>query len=271
MSVFKGVARDWLPPILVRWLCRMRGVGVRFEGDYATWEEARSRCTGYDAQVILEKVLAATLKVKHGGAAFERDSMLFDEVDYAWPVLAGLMWAAASEGGRLNVLDFGGALGSVYFQHRSLLVTLQDARWNVVEQPHFVEAGQKYIQDERLRFYKTVDECVTENRPNVILLSSVLQYLENPYGLLEEMGNLNAGRIIVDRTPFIKGDKDVLSVQQVPESIFSATLPAWLLSEAAFEDTMDKLGYVLVARMPCEDGYGERFSLKGYLYCRGKS
>lgn len=271
MKALKEIARDWLPPTLVRWVRRVSGNGVRFEGDFATWEEARLRCTGYDAEGILEKVLAATLKVKHGDAAFERDSILFDEIEYAWPVLAGLMWAAASENGRLNVMDFGGALGSGYFQNRHLLQTLKNVRWNVIEQPHFVEAGQRYIQDEQLRFYKSVEECLAENEPNVILLSSVLQYLENPHGLLETLGGLNVDRIIVDRTPFVDSDKDILTIQRVPESIFFATLPAWLFSKQDFEGAMNKLGYVRLASLPCADSHGDRFELKGYLFFRGKS
>ena len=272
MSALKVLAREWLPPALVRWLRRVRGsgIGICFEGDFATWEEASARCTGYDAEEILEKVLAATLKVKHGEAVFERDSVLFDEIEYAWPVLAGLMWAAARNGGRLNVLDFGGALGSSYFQNRKFLQVLPEVRWNVIEQPHYVEAGQKHIQDERLRFYKTVEACLAENQPNVILLSSVLQYLERPYELLEKLGSLNIDRIIVDRTPFVEGDKDILSIQRVPESIFPATLAAWLFSEKYFEGAMNSLGYVRAASMPCSDESRERFKLKGYLFCRGK-
>lgn len=269
MSALKILAREWLPPALVRWLRRVRGIGVHFEGDFATWEEASALCTGYDAKEILDRVLVATLKVKHGEAAFERDSVLFDEIEYAWPVLAGLMWTAASDGGRLNVLDFGGALGSGYFQNRNLLRTLKDIHWNVIEQPHYVEVGQKHIQDEQLRFYKTVEECLKENQPNVILLSSVLQYLENPYELLKKLGNLNVDRIIVDRTPFADGDKNILSIQRVPKSIFPATLPAWIFSEKYFEDAMKRLGYARVASMPSADGCGERFNLRGYLYCRG--
>jgi hypothetical protein len=77
MNLFKALARDWLPPVLARWFRQMRGGGIRFEGDFDNWEQANSRCTGYDAEEILAKVLASTLKVKHGEAAAERDSVLF--------------------------------------------------------------------------------------------------------------------------------------------------------------------------------------------------
>ena len=91
--------------------------------------------------------------VKRGEAVFERDSVIFDKVQYAWPVTAGLMWVAARNGGRLSVLDFGGSLGSSYFQNREFLAYLPNVRWSVIEQAHFVKAGRKHIQDERLVFY----------------------------------------------------------------------------------------------------------------------
>jgi len=92
----------------------------------------------------------------------------------------GIAGAAARNVGVLNVLDFGGSLGSSYFQNRELLKILPTIRWNVVEQAHYVKAGQTYIQDEQLRFYPSIHECLAENKVNAILLSSVLQYLSDP-------------------------------------------------------------------------------------------
>jgi putative methyltransferase (TIGR04325 family) len=265
MSVLKDVARDWLPPALVRWLCRVRGIGVSFDGDFATWEEARANCTGYDAKIILEKVLAATLKVKHGTAAFERDSVLFDEIEYAWPMLAGLMWAAASTGGRLNVLDFGGALGSSYFQNRNFLRTLNDVRWSVIEQPHFVEAGQKHLQDERLRFYKTVEECLAENQPNVILLSSVLQYLEAPINFIRKLNMIGATYLVIDRTPFTLNGKDRLVVQEVPAAIYSASYPMWIFSLPEFKHLLVE-DWSLVASNISPEGYVKTSNGFGFYF-----
>lgn len=66
MRALKEVARDWLPPVLVRWLRRIRGMGVSFEGEFSTWEEARAHCTGYDGEVILARVLAQHSKLSMG-------------------------------------------------------------------------------------------------------------------------------------------------------------------------------------------------------------
>jgi putative methyltransferase (TIGR04325 family) len=230
------MATDWLPPVLARQLRRLSrlGGGITFEGPFATWDEAAKYSSGYEGAQILEKVLAATLKVKRGEAVFERDSVLFDEIQYAWPVTAGLLWATAREGGRLSVLDFGGSLGSSYFQNRKFLEALPSVRWSVVEQAHFVEAGRQHIQDERLVFYPTIGECVAVEKPNVVLLSSVLQYLEDPYAVLDELVRSGAEIILVDRTSFHDGENDFLAVQKVGEAIYPASYPLWIFSKNNF-------------------------------------
>lgn len=269
MSTLKRVARDCLPPALVRWLRHVRGLGISFEGDFATWEDAKTRSTGYDTDEILDKVLAATLKVKHGEAAFERDSVLFEEIEYVWPVLAGLLWAAARNGGRLNVLDFGGALGSAYFQNRKFLQVLPEVRWNVVEQAHYVEAGQARIQDEQLRFYKNIEDCIKENQPDVVLLSSVMQYLESPMDLISKLNNVGALCLVIDRTPFSLEEQNKLVVQKVPAAIYPASYPMWIFSLSEFKQLMSK-DWSLVASNLSQEGFaqttnGFEFSFQGML------
>lgn len=269
MSMLKSLARNWLPPVVIHWIRKIRNDGMRFEGDFAAWEEANVLCTGYDSEVILAKVLAATLEVKRGEAAFERDSVRFDVIEYAWPLLAGLMWAAARSGGRLNVLDFGGALGSSYFQNRKFLQSLPDMHWNVVEQPHYVEAGRKHIQDERLRFYNTLEECLSENQPNVILLSSVLQYLESPDILIDKLNKISAMCLVVDRTPFSKYEEDKLVVQKVPGAIYAASYPMWIFSNSRFEKLLEENWSVVSSTLSPEGSVrtasGLDFSFQGML------
>jgi putative methyltransferase (TIGR04325 family) len=263
-------AKNWLPPVLVRQLRRISrlGGGISFEGPFESWEEAQQRSSGYDDEQILEKVLAATLKVKRGEAVFERDSVLFDEIQYAWPVTAGLMWAAARNDGRLSVLDFGGSLGSSYFQNRKFLEGLRNVRWSVVEQSHFVEAGRKYIQNEHLVFYPTIAECVVVEKPNVVLLSSVIEYLENYQKILQELIDIKCSVLIIDRSPFGLSGEDMHYVQRVPSEIFAATLPFTVIDEQNFiiqfkaNEYNNYCGFNSIG-----SGYG-KFKYKGYLFMR---
>jgi putative methyltransferase (TIGR04325 family) len=271
MSSIKKFARDWLPPAVVRFLQQRRSSGLCFEGDFATWEEASAHCTGYDAKDILEKVLAATLTVKRGEAVFERDSVLFDEIEYDWPVLAGLMWAAASSRGKLNVLDFGGALGSSYFQNRQFLKTLTDVKWSVVEQSHYVDAGRNHIQDEQLRFYKTIEECIAENQPNVILLSSVIQYLPKPDVVLKDLIRIDASVFILDKTIVNLGECDKIYVQHIPESIYTASYSCWSFSESCLIKEFRKHYQLLTSfpsiNFPALSSIASEF--KGFIFTKG--
>ena len=234
MKVMRRFLKDWMPPIGLRLARKIMGAKSGFEGDYLTWSSAAQRCSGYESEHILAKVLDATLKVKRGEAAFERDSVLFAEAEYAWPVLSALMWAAARNRGSMSVLDFGGALGSTYFQHLKFLQSFPNLRWSIVEQAHYVEAGQLHVQDEQLRFYRSIDDCLSENTPTVVLLSSVLQYLEFPFEDLKKLSTVDAATMIVDRTPFAGISSDKILVQKVPKFIYDASYPMWVFSRHGF-------------------------------------
>lgn len=269
MRHIQTLLKDWLPPIALRTLMHITKEGIWFKGNYASWDEAAAQCTGYSAENILVKVQEATLKVKRGEAAFERDSVLFDKIEYVWPVLTGLLSVAAQNNGVLNVLDFGGALGSSYFQNRKFLDTLAEVRWNVVEQPHFVRAGQNNIQDDRLRFYPTIDSCMAESQPNVILLSSVLQYLPAPFEVLEQLSKCGALCLIIDRTPYSNRTSDSLTIQKVPSSIYKASYPMWIFSWASFAQYIAD-NWVTLASSLCPEGHvktnlGLSFAFQGML------
>lgn len=271
MNFLKSVARNLAPPIVVRWFRFLLKKGNSFEGNYSSWESANARCTGYDGVEIFTQVNEAALKVKIGKAKFERDGVCFHHEEYRFEVLACLMMGAAESGGELRVLDYGGALGSFYFQHRKFISRLSSLRWCIVEQKHYVDCGRKEFENEHLKFYYSTGECFKENSINIILLSSVLQYLENPFDLLIELGKQNVEYIIIDRTPFANLERNKLVIQNVPKSIFAAKLPTWIFSETEFENVMNSLGYVKdVQFLKAEERIG-KVDFSGNLYIRGKS
>jgi putative methyltransferase (TIGR04325 family) len=206
---------------------------IIWSGNYASWEEAKAHCTGYEADNILKKVRESVLKVKNGEAAYEQDSVVFDKIQYSWPLLACLFKIALENGNQLSVLDFGGSLGSSYFQNRNFLKDIQ-LEWSIVEQAHFVECGKKEIADDTLKFYYTIEECRTERKPHILLLSGVLQYLDKPYEWIKKFMSYNFEYIIISRTSFINDSQDLLTIQQVPECIYSASIPTWFFSENKF-------------------------------------
>lgn len=260
---------DCLPPVLIRLLRRLLrsvvGMGISVYGPFESWEEAQKRSSGYDQGQILEKVLAATLQVKRGEAIYERDSVLFDNIQYSWPITAGLMWAAARDHGRLSVLDFGGSLGSSYFQNLKFLGDLQNVRWSVVEQPHFVEAGRAHVQNETLVFYPTIMECVAAENPNVLLLSSVLQYLERPFAVLDELIGSGVEIILVDRTS-LSTNGDVFKIQVTPKNICSSRYPIRYFDRTKLISFFNRKGFCCVEEFSSLDNFDSGAVWKGFLF-----
>jgi putative methyltransferase (TIGR04325 family) len=222
--------------------------------EYRTWEGAKEDSTGYDAPVILERTKEAMKKVVSGESVYERDSVLFNEIQYSYPVLAGLMWVAARHRGILHVLDFGGSLGTSYYQNYEFLRSLSNHQWGIVEQPDYVKVGKELVENEYLTFYESIREYLQGNVPNVCLCSSVLQYLEDPYGLLNRLTSIPSSKcIVIDRTPFWDGEEDWIGVQKVPRSIYPANYPTRILSKKKFLSNLEELGYKLKIEFPCQD------------------
>jgi putative methyltransferase (TIGR04325 family) len=268
---FKARLRDWIPPIVVRFVRNSARSGIRFQGGFADWDQAREASGGYDDSAILEKVKQATLRVKRGEAAYERDSIVFASIEYSWPLLAGLMWAAARDKGRISVLDFGGSLGSSYFQNREFLSALRNANWGVVEQPHYVSCGSKYIGNEQLRFFNTIEECASAIQPNVVLLSSVLQYLREYEPIVAAATRVKPTMIVVDRTMVSLEGRTGIYVQRVPASIYQASYPCRVLAEPALLGQFEQAGYELVSAfdsLPFAALEAISSKYKGYIFRR---
>ncbi len=209
---------------------RLKYYRYGWRGDYNSWKEAENKCSGYKSANILESIKNATLKVKNGEAVYERDAMLFDRIEYSWPLLANLLWIAGKNDNRLSIIDFGGSLGSSYFQNRHYLQEIQEVKWSTIEQPHYVATGRKEIAGNELDFFETIDAAVRERGPhNIVLLSCVLPYIENPYELLTTIIDKEIPFVIIDNTYFNLKASNRLTIQKVPPVYYEAAYPAWFL------------------------------------------
>ncbi|GAB3813264.1 TIGR04325 family methyltransferase [Pontibacter rugosus] len=227
--------KRFVPPILVDLKKQIIPSQYGWFGDYQNWQEASTQSSGYDSDEILNKVIHATQAVLNGEAEFERDSVLFYEKDYLFCLSTALLWVASQHNLNLNVLDFGGSLGSTFYQNRLFLENI-NLSWNIVEQKNFVEAGRKNFQNDRLKFHHSISECTLVEKPHIALLSSVLAYLPKPYEILEEIFLYDFEYLILDKHPLIEADKDRLTIQKVHPQIYNASYPAWFFSSRKFYD-----------------------------------
>lgn len=256
----RKVIKDLIPPIILR---SVTGLYYGWHGDYSSWREAVERSGGYDSKAILEKVKKAALKVKNGRATYERDSVLFDHIEYSFPLLSGLLWIAAKNNGKLNVMDFGGSLGSSYFQNKLFLDSLSSINWCIVEQSEFVKVGLESFENEKLHFFNSIDECLKSYEIDVVILSSVLQYLEKPFTILDHIKALRIKYMIIDRTPFIEGH-DRITIQKVKPAIYNGSYPCWFFNKGKFVSRLSD-EYKLVLEFDALDKANIKSKFKGFI------
>ncbi|MFZ5862536.1 MAG: methyltransferase, TIGR04325 family [Nitrospirota bacterium] len=268
MTTSHSAIREWVPEGVFRLVGPYLGLRIRFAGSFPNWPSALAHSSGYDTPEILQRVKAATLRAATIEGAFERDGVVLDHAVPPFPLLAALQRAAAVRGDGLNVLDFGGSLGSSYHQCRPFLTHLKGLKWIVVEQPEFVRCGKDVFENDVLKFTLSVDDAVRQGRPDVVLFSAVLQYLEQPTDLLRGVVDVAPTMIVVDRTPVIDLPESRIAVQQVPPRLGKASYPLWLFNrDELLAPTLGR--YRVLAEFDALDGvmsYGlRRVEFKGFM------
>lgn len=236
-----------LPPFIVKLANRMAGE-TRYHGNYPDWQAAIADSTSYSEEKILKRVTISARKVKEGLAVFERDSVLFYEESFNWALIAACFMASHKR--NLNVLDYGGSLGSSYYQNKKILNNFLKFKWMIVEQYQYVIQGQQEFADDNLNFYFSLDELPAID---IAILGGVLEYLEFPYRVLKQIASLSPAIIYIDRTPFTKSSEDRLTVQHVNKKIYKGSYPAWFFSKSRFLREIREIGYKVLTEYITDD------------------
>lgn len=239
-----------------------------YAGDYNTWESA---CDvfggGYDNPSILTKVYDATLQVLNGDAKYERDSCLFYDSSYTYHILT-LIGILSSQKQTISVLDFGGALGSLYWQNKEMLEKFdgRNILWQIVEQPNYVKCGREKIQTEQLTFWESIEEI---ERADLVIFSGVLQYLKNYKEIISKAIKLKPSYILIDRLGV--AEKGRITRQYVDKRIYKALCPVRIFEKSEIVSLVE--GYCLKAEFLSfidRDAYldGMKIESRGMIFQR---
>jgi len=202
-----------------------------WSGNYPDWNAAQRACCHSLLEGQRRAYEQALTEVLEGRALFERDSLLQHHPVTCWPLLFALRDLQAQGTTTPTVLDFGGGLGSVYFQHRAWWGPNNPIRWNVVELPEIAAVGRRRIDDRQLRFFDSLAEATRDHPPDLILAVGVLPMVPDPDALLVDLASLNARWTHVDRCPVTtQRNHNLITRQVVPRSIYESESPFWFFS-----------------------------------------
>ena len=237
---FRDAARSFLPYGFVRAI-RRRNKGV--VGNYRTWEEALQATGPYKPKMA---TLIETVRRYRDGEPSYLNRYDASSRGVSYPLLAGLLTASVRCGGRLSVLDFGGSLGQTWFGLEWTLRHLPSpTMWCVVDQPECVADGVPLFESDRLRFYASVDAAASEHELNTVVCSSTLQYLDEPYEILDMLARLTLPHLILDRTPISNEDTELIMRQHTPAVMGGDVHPLRTLSRARIDAVLAGRGYEL--------------------------
>lgn len=193
------------------------------------WKSARLASEGYDSPEIAKKIDQAASIVKQNSDLYERDGVIFKDFQVNWPLIAGI-FLAKENGKRLNILDFGGSLGTSFFQHRRILGIMPNFSWDIVEQGEIYNIGVTKFRQSNLNFHENIDNYLAEKKPNIAILGGSLQYMEDYISILDKISESGAKVLIIDRIPLSRLKEDVIAVQRVPKNIYNGSYPIRIFS-----------------------------------------
>lgn len=203
-------------------------------------DESKKYGDAYQDNKILEKVAEATQTVRNGNGLYEQDGVVFNKQIINYQLISAFLYAY-SHLDSLNVLDFGGALGSTYFRYRHLWDEY-NASWTVIEQDNYVKYGEANVPE--VQFIADISDY--KSKADILLLSSVLGYLSDPYKMFGKLLDENIPYVIIDETAFDPDDNGYVTLQHVPETIYKAVYPCTLFSFDYFKKFIEDHGYEII-------------------------
>jgi len=227
-----------------------------FKGVYNSFEEAvqsapKTKKIGYDHDSLAEwyaKELDETVK------------------DYDYPVL---FWLEKLLTEQSTLFDFGGNVGTHYYQYRGYLKLKETVKWIVLDLPEIVKAGKKYRQEPNLFFTDNLEE--TQNA-DIMLASGVVQYIDD-FSVFINSLHFTPRHLLINRIPLYDGERFV-TLQNGGEVFY----PQYVFNRKEFIATVEQAGYELkdewVDRMDgCFIPFNPKNSLPNYtgLYFELKS
>jgi putative methyltransferase (TIGR04325 family) len=218
---------------------------------FTNWQTAEKQCDSYDNEAVLKTFANAALAVGRGDAIYDLDGKTFRRFSENAHLVAALRHVSAAEG-QFNVLDFGGALGNIYRQHRWFLSNFNDFIWCVVDKEGFVETGRRLFTSHKLKFETTIPQAVKSYKPNIAVMSNTLQRMERPFDLLNELVEADIPYLFIDRTPVITSLDNRITCSTYPAVSAETAFPSWHFSEEAFKAALQKK-YRIITEFNADD------------------
>ena len=207
---------------------RLKFNSSMWKGDFPNWQASAKGCRSDSVVNQNHAYEHAIGEVLAGKALFERDGLLQFQPATCWPLIYAIQQIRSLGIDAPVLLDFGGGMASVFFQHRQWLTQFPNLRWHVVELNEVVDSAKRRINISNLEFFRSVDDALVSGQPNLILASGIYPMIEDPQKLHRQFADLNPQWLFIDRVPWTNDrGRNLITRQRVPKSIYLSESPFW--------------------------------------------
>lgn len=243
----KNYVKKLIPKFIKLSLNQMLGRVNFYKGDYVSWQKALSSSSGYTSQSLINKVIESNNAVISKEAKYERDGVLFDEVNFAMELNACLLLGFVQKDDEklYEIVDFGGSLGTVYRQFDEFTSKQLNYSWNILEQEKLYEFGSANLETKKLKFHLSSESSISDFTPDIVIFSAVLEFLEDFKSPLRGAISACPKYIVFDRLPVWGGGYNHLSVLVAARHI-TGSYPCWIFHYDFLEKFLE--GYELVSK-----------------------
>ena len=240
---------NWLLPPKVRVLVRIllsRLIGFT---KVESWEVAAQKSSGYESVNVIEPVVTAARRVQIDSQISNFSTSRYQQI------AAGMLYCVSqgrfSSAESIRVLDVGGG-GADYFHQFQEFAPQINFDWTVLETPAMAEAmSNEFGQNlSNLRWVNSIEK--TNEIYDVVLCSSVFQYVENPFELLATLV-AKSRFLIVNRIPLVDSSEHFVAIQRIISNGKRASYPVHFFAEEMFLIELSQYGDVVMRWLVTED------------------
>ena len=246
--MISGLA-EWILPPKIKTLIRACFSFIVGFTKVDSWETAVRKSVGYESVNVLTPLMQGTNESRVNLADSKWATTRYQQI-------ATAMFFCLSEnrlrvGKPLRILDFGGGGGDYFYQFQKFVPHI-DFDWTVVETPALAEAmKQKHGgESQKIRWVGSLE--MTEDKYDFVLCSSVLQYLEKPFEVLEDLVK-KSECVIINRIPIIDLSDHFVALQRILTKKRRGSYPAHFFSEKRFLKKLLTYGSIPLRWVVAED------------------
>jgi len=214
------------------------------------WKTASSKSSGYESKSTLE-----TLKLRIEKIAHLENPKNDPRINVVLSHIKDLI-AEIPTNKEIQVLDIGGSFGE-YFFYAVKAIDTHTFNWTVLETEGHCSIVPEFLKSASgLTFISEPPEETTQF--DVALLSSVIQYVEDPFGLLK-FACSRSNAVIVNRLPLSQHKADRVAVQRPGLLNSKGSYPVHIFSESVFLNRLKSFAEVAACWMVPQDSAVIRF------------